>query len=851
MERFFGDRSPEITDREGKHTQFARNLAGECIVLLENDGVLPLKNAERVALYGIGARHTVKGGTGSGDVYTRSTSTIEQGFQEAGIDVLTSNWLDRYDKKREKSFAEYLKLVPQIADEQKLLDIAVGLYYPPKETPPLPILPEDIKDADAAVYVISRRSGEGADRFIKKGDYFLFDEEKENLITLAKTYKNLIVLLNIGGVMDLTELKQIHGINAILLMGQLGNTGGDVVVDTLTGKITPSGKLTDTWAARYEDYPSAETFSHNNGNVADEYYTEGIYVGYRYFDTKKIAPLYCFGYGKSYTDFTMGIKGVSRLDNKIEISVEVMNTGKEYNGKEVVQVYYSAPNGSINKPTQELAAFAKTRELSPGESEVLSISFLVEDMASYCETEASWVLERGKYVLWVGTSSRNLKAAAIIENSEEVITQKLKNLFGEERFEELSVLREQVGEQGISEPVIVKIPKEAVRTYVPSYQNRRKEFSTKQHRILTASDIQSGSCTVEELVSQLEIEELATICVGTSRVGEADSNVIGGASETVPGAAGDTSAMLQDTRGIAPLIFADGPAGLRLTPHFRVSTKGEILSEDDSSKDAVDYYQYCTAIPIGWSLAQSWNEELLETAGEVVGKEMEQFHIDVWLAPAMNIHRNPLCGRNFEYYSEDPFITGKMAAAITRGVQKNAGKGAAIKHFAANNGEDNRYFQNAHVSERALREIYLKGFEIAVKESQPVSIMTSYNLINGIHAANNRDLLQAVLRDEWGYQGFVMTDWFGTQYMPALTGENHTEHPIAASSGCCFAGNDLQMPGSSKNVQDLIDAVSSGMPIDGYVVTIGDLQQCAANIIRAAIRARSEDRPTESNEDVC
>jgi beta-glucosidase len=294
-----------------------------------------------------------------------------------------------------------------------------------------------------------------------------------------------------------------------------------------------------------------------------------------------------------------------------------------------------------------------------------------------------------------------------------------------------------------------------------------------------------------------------------------------------------------ESRGVKNMILADGPAGLRLQPHFKTTKDGTLIKggsilgdviepfETDLKDDEiVDYYQYCTAIPIGWALAQSWNEELVSQAGDMVGSEMEQFNVDLWLAPAMNIHRNPLCGRNFEYYSEDPLVAGKMAAAMTNGVQKHPGKGTTIKHFAVNNQEDNRYFVNAHVSERALREIYLKGFEITVRESQPLSIMTSYNLLNGIHTANSHDLLQGMARDEWGFEGTVMTDWFTSQHMDALTNKFEAKYPISASTGCIYAGNDIQMPGCQKNVDDIVEAVNTGKEIDGYYYTCGFAVQC-------------------------
>jgi beta-glucosidase len=328
---------------------------------------------------------------------------------------------------------------------------------------------------------------------------------------------------------------------------------------------------------------------------------------------------------------------------------------------------------------------------------------------------------------------------------------------------------------------------------------------------------------------------------------------VGNASYIVPGAAGDTSSVIKESRNVKNLILADGPAGLRLQPHFKTTKTGEMIHggevmgdaiepfpDDLDESNVIDYYQYCTAIPIGWALAQSWNTQLLEKAGDMIGCEMEQFGVDLWLAPAMNIHRNPLCGRNFEYYSEDPLIAGKTAAAMTKGVQKHTGKGTTIKHFAVNNQEDNRYFVNAHVSERALREIYLKGFEIAVKESQPLSIMTSYNLLNGTHTANHYDLIQSLARDEWGFEGTVMTDWFTSQDMPAITGKYERKYPISASTGCIYAGNDIQMPGCQKNVDDIIEAVNTGKEVDGYNITLADLQYCTANIIRVIEKCSSD-----------
>ena len=849
MTEIYARKNAEPTVEELAHKKVSRALAGECMVLLENDGVLPLEGIKKIALYGNGARATVKGGTGSGDVNTRDNVTIEDGLLNAGYEIASKEWLDRYDAKRAAAKKEYGEWICAEAKKLGVPEFAVGFAHPFEEPAPERITAEDVRksDCDTAIYVIARNSGEGADRFCKEGDYLLFAEEKENLTLLGKEYRKVIVVLNIGGVMDLSELKEIEGINALLLMGQLGNIGGDALCDVISGKVTPSGKLTDTWAKNYGDYPSSAGFSHNDDNIDDEYYTEGIYVGYRYFDSFGIETLYPFGYGRSYTQFSLETEKVLVKDGRVYANVKVVNTGDKFSGKEVVQAYVSAPAGKLEKPYQELRAYAKTRLLAPGESETVELSFDVKDMASYCEKCAAWVLEAGAYLLRVGTSSRDTEVAAVLQLDETVKTEELQNLFADKvQFEEIHP--QQGSQSDEREGTCIALSASDIHTHKVSYQKKREAYHTEKKEKLVVADILAGRCTVEELVAQLTVEELAEFCVGTLRAGE-DNSVVGNASYTVPGAAGDTTSLLQETRGIKNLILADGPAGLRLTPHFKTTKEGTLLPGGNMIGDSIepfdsnlnddevdDYYQYCTAIPIGWALAQSWNAELLERAGDVVGEEMEEYHVDLWLAPALNIHRNPLCGRNFEYYSEDPFVSGKTAAAITHGVQKHAGKGTTIKHFAANSQEDNRYFTNSHISERALREIYLKGFEIAVKEAQPLSIMTSYNLINGVHAANSYDLLQAVARDEWGFAGVVMTDWFTSQDVPAITGGHPAIYPISASTGCVYAGNDLQMPGCQKNVDDLIRAVKEETELDGYRITLADLQFCAANVIRVAVK---------------
>jgi beta-glucosidase len=849
MGMIYASKSKEIEQREIEHAQLSRELATECVVLLENDGTLPLESCKKVALFGSGARNTVKGGTGSGDVNTRSVVNIEQGFENAGIAVMTGEWLGRQEQHSRQAKEDYLARIYKQAEEKNASPFTVMFDNPFKEPPACEITEKDVSvsDTDTAIYVISRNSGEGADRFADEGDYLPYKEELAQLRFLTAHFSKVILLLNIGGVMELGQIKDIPGISAIVLMSQLGNLGGDAICDVLLGKVTPSGKTTDTWAKRYLDYPSSEKFSHNE-SVHDELYEDGIYVGYRYFDSFGVEPEYCFGYGRSYTEFEVEPLRAYQDGDKVKMEIRVSNIGTQYEGKEVVQIYASMVGGKLEKPYQTLAAYAKTPLLAPQEETVLTVQVSLSALASYDVDTASWKLEAGEYLLRVGNSSKDTKAAAVLQFEEDKILTQVKNLFAQDvKLQEIhpdtTALQQRILKEISPEIQRIAIDTTALPTEIIAYQGERQPYFTDKPEGLTLDDVKAGRCTVEELVSQLTVEEMAELCVGTLR--EDESSVVGNASYTIPGAAGDTSSVIKDSRKVRNIILADGPAGLRLQPHFKMTDEGEMIPGGEILGDAVtqfpsdldeehvvDYYQYCTALPIGWALAQSWNVDLVEKAGDMVGCEMEQFGIDLWLAPAQNIHRNPLCGRNFEYFSEDPFVSGKISAAITGGVQRHPGKGTTIKHFAVNNQEDNRYFVNAHVSERALREIYLKGFEMAVKESKPLSIMTSYNLLNGTHTANHYDLLQALARDEWGFTGTIMTDWFTSQDMPQITGKYGRKYPISSSVGCIKAGNDIQMPGCQKNVDDIVEAVNTGKEIDGFAITLADLQYCTANIIR-------------------
>jgi beta-glucosidase len=833
MGKFYALTSDEVTSLEKENQALVRLLAGECMVVLENDGALPLGKEERtIVLYGSGARNTVKGGTGSGDVNSREVVNIYEGLKAEGFNILSDDWLDRYDKTLEDATNAYMADINEKAAKQHVPPIMI-MFSTPFVAPDEELITQ-VKDADIAIYVISRNSGEGADRYDVKKDYELDDNEVKNIQFLAANYKKTIVLLNTGGVIDTKVLRNTDGINAVMIAGQMGNIGGNIVSDVLTGKSIPSGKLTDTWAENYSDYPSSATFSHNNGNIDDEYYTEGIYVGYRYFDTFGIKPAYSFGYGKGYTDFAYEVDDVIADEKKVYVSVTVTNTGSKYAGREVIQVYVTSPECAIDKPFKELRGFAKTSLLGPSQKETVTITFDTASMASYDITRASYVLEKGNYIIRVGNSCDNTRPAAVLTLDRDVVTVKCRNLFGlDEAVEEIQApKREKEDISGLKE---IALDSSKFTTSEIEYQIDRPVLEDKRSgEKLTMDDVKAGNATLKELVAQLTLEEMANLCVGL--FDHSASNVVGSASGSVVGAAGETIGI--PDRKIIPTVNADGPAGLRLQPHFKTTADGQVLPggevfglsrnpfPDDTPADAIDYYQYCTAIPIASTLAQSWDMELIEKMGHIVGTEMQQFHVHLWLAPGMNIHRNPLCGRNFEYYSEDPLIAGSCAAADTKGVQSFAGQGTTIKHFAANSQEDNRMYNNAHISERTLREIYLKGFEIAVKDSQPLSVMTSYNLINGIHSANSKDLLQGALRDEWGFKGFVMTDWFSSQDARSIgLAPANVKYDCASSPDCIKAGNDVQMPGSKQNVDDIIKGVEDGR------ITLGDVQFCALNIL--------------------
>ena len=822
---FSGTRDPKVQEWEIQHRQLAKEAAAEGIVLLKNeDQILPLKAGSKVALYGAGAGRTIKGGTGSGDVNERESVTIWQGMKNAGFEITSEDWIRSYEKIYEKARQDWKDdiVTRSGGNGGNVMDFFTVYSTTPFIMPTGDPVEKPEKDCDTAIYVLSRVAGEGADRNAAKGDYYLKEDEHQMLSDLCSYYKNVIVAVNAGGQVDLSFMDEFSNIKALLILSQPGMEGGNAFADVISGKVNPSGKLVDSWAYRYEDYPNAASFSHNNGNVEKEFYEEGIYVGYRYFDTFAVPVRYGFGYGLSYTTFEIKEKNIQfDSEHNIQVSVSVKNTG-DTAGKEVVQIYAALPGGQVEKEAHRLVAYEKTALLQPQEEQTLILKIPAERFAFYEEEKAAWILGKGFYGIFAGTSLESAELAGGLKLDQDVILEKVKNLFPLK--ESLKELQQKSGQTEKREDAL-KV--QAVEKGLPVLEIDAAGFETKE--ILYKKNSELVEKEAAEFVETLSIEELIDLAAGDP--GKAQGGNLGVAGISVPGSAGETHRCAIE-KGLASIVLADGPAGLRLMKYYHVndgrivsmpfefSLEGGLFYDGSTDLPGERYYQYCTAIPVGTMLAQTWNTGLIQKVGAMIGKEMEYFGVTLWLAPGMNIHRNPLCGRNFEYYSEDPYVAGTIAAAMTKGVQSNYGCGTTIKHFACNNQEDNRMGSDSIVSERSLRELYLKGFEIAVKESHPMSIMTSYNLINGIHAANSYDLCTDVARNEWGFDGAIMTDW--------TTTENGAD---CTASGCMRAGNDLVMPGCFGDHDNLKKELEEG------TLKPEDLKACIARLVSVIWRS--------------
>ena len=781
----------QLLDYERQHLEQLRALAPECTLFLKRSGKLPLPGPCEIALYGSGARHTVKGGTGSGEVNSRSFLNIEESLSRAGFQILTKDWLDRYDAVRKDAYAAFLKKIRSDARKHRTSPLIEGMgAVMPEPEYEIPLE----QRCNTAVYVLSRISGEGSDRKVVPGDVLLSESEKRDILALQEMYPVFLLVLNVGGPVDLSPV--VQDVDDILLLSQLGVQTGAVLSDILLGEAYPSGKLTTSWVRGGDFCPQAEF-----GEKEETHYKEGIYVGYRYYDAVHVKPLFPFGFGLGYTDFRLEPGAVTLAGEQVTVSAQVRNTGA-FSGKEVVQLYLSSPWGALDQPAQALAAYGKTRELAPGESCRMELRFKMSDLASFDEARSAYVLEKGDYVLRCGNSSRKCRPMALLRLTHEVVTLQARDLLGKPDFSDWKPEGPEPVPEGL-----------------PVYVLDAESIPTK-----TLSDTRTPR--PDPMVQALTDEELVFLNIGGFKLKDR-SSVVGDSGFTIPGTAGETTSQLK-AKGFPAIIMADGPAGVRLARDYYEDKKGahslssamlptmidllpapvrsSMRRQKKLPKGTVVKHRYATAIPIGTAIAQSFSLSLAESCGDIVGDEMERFGIHLWLAPALNIHRSILCGRNFEYFSEDPLVSGLTAAAITRGVQKHPGRGVTIKHFAANNQETNRYNNNSNVSQRALREIYLKGFGLCVRESQPCAVMTSYNLINGVHTSESRELTEDILRGEFGFQGIVMTDWVvGGSLM-----YNSRRYPMPNAGKVALAGGDLFMPGSKADYDRCMAMVRSG-----------------------------------------
>lgn len=756
----------------------ARAMAADGIVLLKNeDKTLPITGQTRVAVFGRSAVNYFTVGYGSGgDVVSPYRRNLMEGLLEHGVKV---------DGILASQYETWCSRPRNVPDE--------GYWaHWPMSNPEMPLKAEDVAAAalrcDMALVVIGRAAGESRENVLKPGSYYLTDREKAMLDVVATYFHRVCLVMDCGNVIDMSWVRDYENkLTAIVYAWQGGMESGTALADVLTGAVNPSGKLTDTIAVKYEDYPSSQSF----GAMAFNAYTEDIYVGYRYFET--FAPdrvLYPFGFGLSYTRFRLSSQAAIS-GNQVTVNTTVENVGDEA-GREVVQVYVDLPCGTLGNPKRVLAGFKKTGLLQPGQQQVVDVSFDLASLASFDDTgctghKDAFVLEAGNYCVQAGTSIRDVKAVVcIVKQGLEVVRQ----------LHECNAVRPEhgfcrmVNKGGALDmemvPTANRNLKQDILAHLP------QELTPGQTEF-TFEDVKARRCTPEEFVAQLSDQELDDITHGFGLMND-PSGPAGNA-----GSLGGVTEALKK-RGIPTVITTDGPSGIRIR-------------------------RTCSLLPCGTCLASTFDPEGVEALYRLLGREMVLQGTQVLLGPGMNIHRNPLCGRNFEYYSEDPLLTGKIAAAMVRGIQSQ-GVSACPKHFACNNQETNRNKCDSRLSQRAQREIYLKGFEIAVKESDPWCLMTSYNLVNGVWSHYHYELVTDILHDEWGYRGLTITDWW---MQPGAA----PEFPAITNDACRIRAQvDVLMPGEIQE-RTLVASLA-----DPNGVTRAEAQRCAVNVIKFILKVK-------------
>lgn len=763
----------------------AREMVAEGLVLLKNDNkALPLKQGETVSVFGRMQNHYYKSGTGSGGMVNVA--------KVVGI-------LDALNECKDVNVNQKLAETYAAWDKEHPVELGLGWGQEPWSQAEMPVTEELVQEAagesDSAIVIIARTAGEDKDNTLEKGAFMLTDIETDMLRLVRENFQKMVVLLNVGGLIDMSFLDTISP-DACMYVWQGGMVGGYGVVDVLVGDVSPSGKLTDTIAYDIKDYPAYDNF----GGEERNFYAEDIYVGYRYFETfAKDKVRYPFGYGLSYTDFKIGVKHASLDFEKgvANICVKVTNTGKRL-GKEVVQVYGEMPQGRLGKPSRVLIDFAKTKELVPGLSDELKFEIPLDRMASFDDSGATghrncYVLEAGDYTIHVGNSIRNTTECLFFELAETVELQKLQEALAPyEKFDRMKPFCDENGRMLIE---YEETPLVTVDMYDRREQELPEEILVTGDKGITLLDVREGRASMDEFIAQFDDEDLACFVRGE---GMGSSLVTAGTASAFAGVSPNLIA-----HKIPSVCCDDGPSGMRL----------------DSGMKAF-------SLPNGTLCGCSFNRELNTRLYALLGLEMTANKVEVLLGPGMNIHRYQLNGRNFEYFSEDPYLTGSIATAQLEGL-KSSGVSGTIKHFCGNNQEYHRHTMDSVISQRALREIYLKGFEIAVKSGYADSVMTTYGLVNGLYTAGSYDLNTTILRNEWGFTGVVMTDWW------ASINRRGMEPDANDFATMIQAQNDMYMccPDGSKNMggDNVLEALHDGR------ILRAELQRIAKNVCSFAM----------------
>ncbi|MGN0526814.1 MAG: glycoside hydrolase family 3 protein [Acutalibacteraceae bacterium] len=760
--------------------ELLRKAGSEGAVLLKNDGVLPFSLNDKISVFGRCQIDYMYVGYGSGgDVIKPYTVSLIDGLLNAKANInselyeIYKTWVDKHP-----------------------VDHGFWGHWP-YNYPEMPInegiIRESAEKSDSAVIIISRSAGEDRENSLAEGSYYLTKDEKFLLEKVTTYFNKTVIILNIGNIIDFSFFETLKGDYALLLAWQGGMESGNALADILFGAAEPSGRLPVTVAKSYDDYPSSQNF----GNKEFNNYAEDIFVGYRYFETfEKDKVLYPFGFGLGYSTFTREFSGAEITNNAVSLKVKTTNIS-DFSGKDVIQVYVEAPSGALGKPKRVLCEYEKSRKLNKDETEEFVFNIPFYTFSSYDDSGvtghiSSYVLEKGEYKFYIGGDVRSAEFVYSFNLDETLVSETL-----DEISKPTHPFKRMVEKNGSasfeSVPLSSKNLKEIIK------ENLRYNGSFTGNRGITLEDVKSNKFTVDEFVSQLTPDELEAISRGDYTMNSKLGN------EGNAGAFGGVLPSLRE-KGIKPVITTDGPSGIRIK-------------------------QCCSLLPVGSLFSSMWNKKLTCEVYKKVGSEMKVKGSDILLGPGMNIQRNVLCGRNFEYYSEDPFLSGKTAAEVVKGIQSE-GVGACPKHFACNNQETNRNENDSRLSERALREIYLKGFEICVKEANPVTIMTSYNKINGVWAHYNYDLVTRVLKGEWNYKGTVITDWW---MQPSVSPEFPN---LKDQAYRVRAGVDVLMPGAKRGAKKKPDGtlLKTFGDIDG--ITLTEMQAVAKRIAELELKIK-------------